>query len=94
LLLSASPLKKGKEAGESIFFLKQLEHARAIRSNIIACFEKASIPTVTDEERRRLLSFLVVGGGPTSCEFTAEVHGAFFFSFSHVVQFLFLFLFS
>jgi NADH dehydrogenase FAD-containing subunit len=70
-------IAKGKEEGNSIFFLKQLEHARAIRSNIIACFEKASIPTVTDEERRRLLSFLVVGGGPTSCEFTAEVHGAF-----------------
>ena len=59
----------------AVFFLKQLAHARAIRTNIIDCFEKAAIPTVTEAERRRLLSFLVVGGGPTSCEFTAELHG-------------------
>lgn len=64
-----------KKKGECIYFLKQLEHARAIRANIIDSFEKASIPNVTDDERRRLLSFLVVGGGPTSCEFTAELHG-------------------
>lgn len=60
--------------GDCIFFLKNLHHARAIRANIIDTFEKASIPNVSDAERRRLLSFLVVGGGPTSCEFTAELH--------------------
>lgn len=60
---------------DSVFFLKQLQHARAIRGHIIDMFEKASIPTVSEAERRRLLSFLVVGGGPTSCEFTAELHG-------------------
>ena len=69
-------IEEGRKAGDSIFFRKQLAHARAIRSNIIDCFEKASIPTVTEKERRRLLSFLVVGGGPTSCEFSAELHGA------------------
>lgn len=73
-----SSIAEGRKKGDSgIFFLKQLEHARAIRANIIDGFEKASIPTVTDDERRRLLSFLVVGGGPTSCEFTAELHGTF-----------------
>ena len=69
-------ITEGRESGSSgIFFLKQLEHARAIRSNIIDSFEKASIPTVTAEEKKKLLSFLVVGGGPTSCEFAAELHG-------------------
>ena len=68
-------ISKAARKRDSIFFLKQLEHARAIRNNIIDSFEKASIPTVSDAERRRLLSFLVVGGGPTSCEFTAELHG-------------------
>jgi NADH dehydrogenase FAD-containing subunit len=63
--------------GDCIFFLKHLEHALAIRRNIIDSFEKASIPTVSDAERRRLLSFLVVGGGPTSCEFVAELHGEY-----------------
>jgi NADH dehydrogenase FAD-containing subunit len=59
---------------DSVFFLKHLEHARKIRTNIIDAFEKSSIPNVSDTERRRLLTFLVVGGGPTSCEFTAELH--------------------
>ena len=63
------------DSAQGIFFLKQLAHARAIRTNIIDSFEKAAIPTVTEAERRRLLSFLVVGGGPTSCEFTSELHG-------------------
>jgi NADH dehydrogenase FAD-containing subunit len=67
-------VQRAAQEGDSIFFLKQLAHARAIRANIIDNFEKAAIPTVTDAERRRLLSFLVVGGGPTSCEFTAELH--------------------
>jgi Pyridine nucleotide-disulphide oxidoreductase len=71
----------GAKTSDCIFFLKQLEHARAIRSNIIDSFEKASIPTISEPERRRLLSFLVVGGGPTSCEFAAELHGASFLCF-------------
>ncbi len=58
---------------KSVFFLKQLEHARAIRNRIIECFERASSPFVLEEERRRLLTFLVVGGGPTSIEFTSEL---------------------
>ena len=70
-------IKQNQEKGDSVFFLKHLAHARAIRTNIIDSFEKAAIPTVTDAERRRLLSFVVVGGGPTSCEFTAELHGMF-----------------
>jgi Pyridine nucleotide-disulphide oxidoreductase len=64
-----------KTEGHCVFYLKQLAHARAIRANIIDCFEKASIPTVPDDEKKLLLSFVIVGGGPTSCEFTAELHG-------------------
>lgn len=30
---------------------------------------------MTEAERKRLLSFIIVGGGPTSCEFAAELHG-------------------
>lgn len=70
-------ISQAAQKGDSIFFLKHLAHARAIRTNIIDSFEKAALPSVTDAERRRLLSFLVVGGGPTSCEFTAELHGKF-----------------
>ncbi len=60
--------------GNGIYFLKHLYHARNIRNNIIDSFEKASIPGTCEEERRRLLSFVVVGGGPTSCEFVAELY--------------------
>ncbi|KAG5654134.1 hypothetical protein H0H81_007186 [Sphagnurus paluster] len=36
-------------------------------------FEMASLPTVTPEERKRLLSFVVCGGGPTGIETAAEL---------------------
>ena len=58
----------------NVFFLKQLEHARAIRNRIIECFERASSPLMPEEERQRLLTFVVVGGGPTSIEFTSELY--------------------
>ena len=55
-------------------FLKELSDARAIRQRIIECFERASTPLAGEEERRRLLHFVVVGGGPTGIEFAAELH--------------------
>lgn len=69
--------KAAHDPDQCVFFLKQLQHARAIRDHIIDVFEMASLPSITEAEKRRLLTFLVVGGGPTSCEFTAELHGAF-----------------
>ena len=38
------------------------------------CFERASLPQTTPEERKRLLSFVIVGGGPTGVEVAAEIH--------------------
>lgn len=35
--------------------------------------EAASHDSVSEEERRRLLHFVVVGGGPTGVEFAAEL---------------------
>lgn len=59
--------------GKDVFFLKHLYHARGIRNRIIECFERATNPTLSQEEVTALLSFLVVGGGPTSCEFATEL---------------------
>jgi NADH:ubiquinone reductase (non-electrogenic) len=59
---------------ENTFFLKELQDARAIRQRIIECFERASTPLVSLEERQRLMHFVVVGGGPTGVEFAAELH--------------------
>eukprot|EP00756_Hemistasia_phaeocysticola_P057798 Hpha_TRINITY_DN34407_c0_g1::TRINITY_DN34407_c0_g1_i1::g.96173::m.96173/K17871/ndh1; NADH:ubiquinone reductase (non-electrogenic) len=65
----------GVESGEgkNVFFLKHLYHARQIRNRILECFERAAIEGIKEEERNRLLTFVVVGGGPTSCEFTGEL---------------------
>lgn len=58
----------------NVFFLKQLGDARSIRYRLLECFERASSPFITVAERSRLLSFVVVGGGPTSIEYAAELH--------------------
>jgi NADH:ubiquinone reductase (non-electrogenic) len=59
---------------EHALFLKELGDARAIRQRIIESLERANSPAVGDEERSRLLHFVVVGGGPTGVEFAAEMH--------------------
>src|SRR5688572_13794365 len=59
--------------GKEVFFLKNLWHARQIRNRILECFERAAIPMTDPAERDRLLSFIVVGGGPTSVEFVGEL---------------------
>jgi NADH dehydrogenase FAD-containing subunit len=59
---------------DRVFFLKQLKDARSIRNRLIDCFERASSPACTPEEIKRLLTFVVVGGGPTSVEFASELY--------------------
>ncbi|KAM5588415.1 external alternative NAD(P)H-ubiquinone oxidoreductase B2, mitochondrial-like [Rosa sericea] len=59
---------------ENCHFLKEVEDAQKIRRTVIECFEKASLPTVSDEEKERILHFAIVGGGPTGVEFAAELH--------------------
>lgn len=58
---------------ENCHFLKTIGDARKIRSKIIDNFEQACLPSTTDEERRKLLSFVICGGGPTGVEFAAEL---------------------
>jgi NADH dehydrogenase FAD-containing subunit len=42
-------------------------------ADLIANLELAALPTTSQEERKRLLSFVVCGGGPTGVEFAAEL---------------------
>lgn len=56
------------------FFLKDVGDARRIRNRMLACFETASLPTTSEEVKRAMLHFAVVGGGPTGIEFSAELH--------------------
>lgn len=56
---------------ENCFQLKTIGDAQAIRRRILDNFEIATLPTTTQEERKRLLSFVVCGGGPTGVETAA-----------------------
>ncbi|KAF2829508.1 hypothetical protein CC86DRAFT_368507 [Ophiobolus disseminans] len=63
----------GVKGLEHCHFLKDISDARLIRNAVVRNLESACLPTTTDEERRRLLSFVVCGGGPTGVEFAAEL---------------------
>lgn len=62
---------------EYVQFLKSIEDAQALRTKIMDAIETANLPGTSAEERKRLLQFVVVGGGPTGVEFAAEVNDFF-----------------
>lgn len=70
--LSASKRTEGLSK-ENVHFLKTVEDAKGLLSTVITLLEKASQPGLTDEERRKLLTFVVVGGGPTGVEYCGEL---------------------
>ena len=47
--------------------LKSVENALTIRQRVLESYEKASV-CQDEEEKRRLLTFVVIGGGPTGVE--------------------------
>jgi len=59
---------------EHALFLREVPDSRRIRRRILDCLERASGPDVSPERRKNLLHFVVVGGGPTGVEFSAEMH--------------------
>ncbi|PKU63738.1 NAD(P)H dehydrogenase B3, mitochondrial [Dendrobium catenatum] len=38
------------------------------------CFERASLPNLSEEDRKKSLHFVVISGGPTGVEFFAKLH--------------------
>ncbi|GAO50997.1 hypothetical protein G7K_5110-t1 [Saitoella complicata NRRL Y-17804] len=58
---------------EHCHFLKTIDDGRKVRRTIMDNFERSVLPTTTEEERKRLLSFIICGGGPTGIEFAAEL---------------------
>ncbi len=58
---------------KNALFLKELHDARKIRGRIIENFERAAVPGTAEENKKKLLHFVVVGGGPTGVEFAAEL---------------------
>lgn len=63
----------GVQGLENCHLLKDIGDAQRIRNRILSNLELACLPTTSDEERKRLLSFVVCGGGPTGVEFAAEL---------------------
>ncbi|SCW00920.1 LAFE_0D01068g1_1 [Lachancea fermentati] len=58
---------------ENASFLKEIPDAQEIRIKMMNNIEKAASLSPNDPERKRLLNFVVVGGGPTGVEFAAEL---------------------
>ncbi|MGA9532798.1 MAG: NAD(P)/FAD-dependent oxidoreductase [Anaerolineales bacterium] len=52
--------------------LKDLSDAVFVRNHILRCFERAVVEE-DEAERRRLLTFVIVGGGPTGVEMTGAL---------------------
>lgn len=59
-------------AAEHAFPLRWMDDAIPLRHHVLACFEAAAAET-DPERRRRLLTFAVVGGGPTGVEFAGAL---------------------
>ncbi|GLB34744.1 putative pyridine nucleotide-disulphide oxidoreductase [Lyophyllum shimeji] len=73
IAVGATSSTHGVPGLENCFQLKTIEDAKNIRRRILDNFERASLPTTTREERKRLLSFVICGGGPTGVETAAEI---------------------
>jgi NADH dehydrogenase len=52
--------------------LKRIEDATRIRRNILSAFEEAELAR-DDAERKRLLTFVIIGGGPTGVEMAGAI---------------------
>ena len=57
-----------KEVEEHSFGMKTIQEALHIRNHVIHEFERASKPYRTPEDRKKRMTFVVVGGGPTGVE--------------------------
>ncbi|CAK39927.1 hypothetical protein CBS63078_3654 [Aspergillus niger] len=62
---------------ENSCFLKEVDDAQKIRKRIMDCIETAMFKDQTEDEVKRLLHMVVVGGGPTGVEFAGELQDFF-----------------
>ncbi|CAG8514687.1 1415_t:CDS:10 [Ambispora gerdemannii] len=71
IAVGSQSMTYGVEGIEYCHFLKTIQDARKLRRTIMDNLEKAALPTTSSEERKKLLSFVVCGGG---VEFAAELY--------------------
>ncbi|HXX21541.1 MAG TPA: NAD(P)/FAD-dependent oxidoreductase [Terriglobia bacterium] len=62
----------GVQGVERAFPLKSLDEAVRLRNHILCCFERAALLS-DPEDRRKALSFAIVGGGATGVEFAGAL---------------------
>jgi NADH dehydrogenase len=62
----------GVPGAEYAYPLKSLDEAIRLRNHILCCFERA-VPLSDPQQRKKLLSFAIVGGGPTGVEFAGAL---------------------
>ena len=74
IAVGSTSITHGIEGLEHTARLKTIKDAMTIRRTISSNVEEASLPTTTPEERKRLLSIVICGGGPTGIEFASEVY--------------------
>ena len=58
---------------ENACFIRNVPDAMVIRQRVADCFEKASLPGRSEQQQRDMLHFIIVGGGPTGIELSAEL---------------------
>lgn len=59
---------------EHCFFMKEVSDTVGLRKKIQEAFELAALPGTSIEERKKVLHFVVVGGGPTGVEFAGTLN--------------------
>jgi NADH dehydrogenase len=79
LAMGSVPAFFGVEGAEQYSFpLRDMDHALPLRREVLSRFEKASFEP-NAERRRALLTFVIVGGGPTGVEYAGAlaelIHG-------------------
>ncbi|XP_047061924.1 internal alternative NAD(P)H-ubiquinone oxidoreductase A2, mitochondrial-like [Lolium rigidum] len=70
----AEPLTFGiKGVEENAIFLREVNQAQQIRRKLLTNLMLSENPGLPEEEKKRLLHCVVVGGGPTGVEFSGEL---------------------
>ncbi|KAK6138154.1 hypothetical protein DH2020_028090 [Rehmannia glutinosa] len=70
-----------KGANEHAIFLREVHHAQEIRRKLLLNLMLSDVPGISDEEKRRLLHCVVVGGGPTELSSAANLANEILSSF-------------
>ncbi|TIC65546.1 putative DNA topoisomerase [Wallemia mellicola] len=73
IAVGANTASHGVPGLEHCYQLKTVGDVLRIRRTIMQNLEAAALPTTSQEERKRLLSFVICGGGPTGIEMAAEI---------------------